>query len=144
MPYDVSAVRNTKSDDATITLESASLFATKTELDDLKTELDRCCGKGINALILGDSYSQIGAWVDALSAMVDFKELVNLGSSSGHLKDNYGDLNLYPHCDRPFQKHCRCKQSIWKPKLLLLPSIMVTKVGKWWRTIKGHFRNILN
>ena len=52
-------------------------------------------------LILGDSYSQLGNYVNELGKLVNLGYLVNLGVSSASLKDNYQDRETYPYTSRP-------------------------------------------
>lgn len=54
-----------------------------------------------NLLILGDSYSQIGAWVTAMAKKLGDVNIVNLGVSSASLKDREADRIAYPYSDRP-------------------------------------------
>lgn len=59
--------------------------------------------QGFNILFLGDSYTQNANWVRGLQKLVKINNLVNLGTSSGHLKDNYTDREAYPYTDRIYQ-----------------------------------------
>lgn len=54
-----------------------------------------------DVLILGDSYSQMGHWINQLKNIVGLGEVVNLGVSSATLKDRYADRVNYPYNDRP-------------------------------------------
>lgn len=60
-----------------------------------------------NVLVLGDSYSQIGYWIDQLKNLVHIGEVVNLGVSSASLKDKYTDRNTYPYNSRPVSNDTR-------------------------------------
>ena len=52
-------------------------------------------------LILGDSYSEQGRWVDSLQNYIKTTSVLNLGVSSASLKDKYQDRTEYPYTSRP-------------------------------------------
>lgn len=60
-----------------------------------------------NVLILGDSYAQMGYWVNELRNLVSLGEVVNLGVSSATLKDRYTDRTTYPYDSRPVSNDTR-------------------------------------
>lgn len=71
-----------------------------TDINELKNTI------GINpidVLILGTSYSQNANWVRGFQKLLNIGTLVNLGTSSGALKDKKNNLDLYPYSDRPYQ-----------------------------------------
>lgn len=58
-------------------------------------------------LVLGDSYSQMGYWIQQLGKLVQLGEVVNLGVSSASLKDKYTDREAYPYDSRPVSNDTR-------------------------------------
>ena len=70
-------------------------------IKNIQNRLDIINGKPLNVLILGDSYSAMGRWVDGMKEVIDIKNLVNLGVSSATLKDRYADRTTYPYSSRP-------------------------------------------
>ena len=52
-------------------------------------------------LILGDSYSKQGLWVDGLKSGLNVAEVVNLGVTGATIKDQQADRTQYPYTDRP-------------------------------------------
>ena len=54
-----------------------------------------------NLLILGDSYSELGTWVEAMKQKLGGANIVNLGVSSASLKDREADRTAHPYCSRP-------------------------------------------
>jgi len=54
-----------------------------------------------NVLVLGDSYAELGGWVEAMRRKLGGANIVNLGVSSASLKDRYGDRETYPYTSRP-------------------------------------------
>ena len=70
-------------------------------IKNIQNRLDIINEKPLNVLILGDSYSAMGRWVDGMKEVIDIKNLVNLGVSSATLKDRYADRTSYPYSSRP-------------------------------------------
>ena len=70
-------------------------------IKNIQHNLDIINGKPLNVLILGDSYSEMGRWVNGMKEVIDIKNLVNLGVSSATLKDRYADRTSYPYSSRP-------------------------------------------
>lgn len=70
-------------------------------INNLKQNIDIVNGKALNVLILGDSYSELGRWVEAMKEVIEINGLVNLGVTSATIKDKYGDISAYPYTDRP-------------------------------------------
>ena len=66
-----------------------------------KQKVDIINGRPLNVLILGDSYSEMGRWVESMKEVIDIKGLVNLGVSSATLKDKQADRTTYPYSSRP-------------------------------------------
>lgn len=60
-----------------------------------------------NVLILGDSYSQMGYWINQLKEIVSLGDVVNLGVSSATLKDRFTDRTKYPYNSRPVSNDTR-------------------------------------
>ena len=58
---------------------------------------------GVNAVILGDSYSQMGYWVNSLKNIINFNQLYNFGVGGANLKDIKTNRTSYPYTDRPYQ-----------------------------------------
>ncbi|MFR7722587.1 MAG: hypothetical protein ACLU2K_03900 [Clostridia bacterium] len=54
-----------------------------------------------NVLILGDSYSAMGTWIEKLNNKISLGTIVNLAVGSARLKDKYGDRTAYPYSNRP-------------------------------------------
>ena len=54
-----------------------------------------------NLLILGDSYSEMGLWVDAMREKLGGANIVNLGVSCACIKDREADRKAYPYTSRP-------------------------------------------
>lgn len=54
-----------------------------------------------NLLILGDSYSELGTWVEAMRQKLGGASIVNLGVSSASLKDREADRLAHPYTSRP-------------------------------------------
>ena len=54
-----------------------------------------------NVLVLGDSYSQTGAWIRSFKRLVTCKSLLNLGVSSATMRDRYTDRVSYPYTNDP-------------------------------------------
>lgn len=73
----------------------------RSTMNNIKHNLDIINGKPLNVLILGDSYSALGRWVNGMKEVIDIKNLVNLGVSSATLKDRYADRTSYPYSSRP-------------------------------------------
>lgn len=69
------------------------------EIDNLNEIINSKANK--NLLVMGDSYSQQGLWVDELNKIYNFNNIVNLGIGSATLKDKYTDLATYPYTSRP-------------------------------------------
>ena len=70
-------------------------------IKNIQNRLDIINGKPLNILVLGDSYSAMGRWVDGMKEVINIKNLVNLGVSSATLKDRYADRTTYPYSSRP-------------------------------------------
>ena len=70
-------------------------------------EATKTTAKAPNVLILGDSYSQMGYWVNQLKSIVGLGEVVNLGVSSATLKDKYTDRTKYPYNNKPVSNDTR-------------------------------------
>ena len=60
-----------------------------------------------NVLIIGDSYSEMGKWVNQMKSMIDVGTIVNLGVSSASIKDKYRDRTTYPYDSRPVTNDTR-------------------------------------
>ena len=84
----------------TVKLAEYNEESLNTRVEDLEKEVFKEVDKP-NVLILGDSYSQIGYWVNQLKTLVNLGNIVNLGVSSASLKDKYLDRETYPYNDRP-------------------------------------------
>lgn len=54
-----------------------------------------------NVLVLGDSYTQGGQWINYLRNFVNMTSLVNVAKSSATLKDAQKDRQQYPYNSRP-------------------------------------------
>lgn len=78
----------------------------------------------INVLIIGDSYSALGNWVNELSKMVNINNLVNLGVSSATLKDKYKDTTLYPYTSRPVMSSSDGNLNVFHNQILKLKRLM--------------------
>ena len=78
----------------------------------------------INVLIIGDSYSALGNWVNELSKMVNINNLVNLGVSSATLKDKYKDTTLYPYTSRPIMSSSDGNLNVFHNQILKLKRLM--------------------
>ena len=78
----------------------------------------------INVLIIGDSYSALGNWVNELSKMVNINNLVNLGVSSATLKDKYKDTTLYPYTSRPIMTMSDGNLNVFHNQILKLKRLM--------------------
>lgn len=66
-----------------------------------KQKVDIINGRPLNVLILGDSYSEMGIWVESMKEVIEIKGLVNLGVSSATLKDKHANRTTYPYSSRP-------------------------------------------
>ena len=78
----------------------------------------------INVLIIGDSYSALGNWVNELSKMVNINNLVNLGVSSATLKDKHKDTTLYPYTSRPVMISSDGNLNVFHNQILKLKRLM--------------------
>lgn len=78
----------------------------------------------INVLIIGDSYSALGTWVNKLSKMVNINNLVNLGVPSATLKDKYKDTTLYPYTSRPVMSSSDGNLNVFHNQILKLKRLM--------------------
>lgn len=78
----------------------------------------------INVLIIGDSYSALGNWVNELSKMVNINNLVNLGVSSATLKDKYKDTTLYTYTSRPVMSSSDGNLNVFHNQILKLKRLM--------------------
>lgn len=78
----------------------------------------------INVLIIGDSYSALGNWVNELSKMVNINNLVNLGVPSATLKDKYKDTTLYPYTSRPIMSSSDGNLNVFHNQILKLKRLM--------------------
>lgn len=78
----------------------------------------------INVLIMGDSYSALGNWVNELSKMVNINNLVNLGVSSATLKDKYEDTISYPYTSRPVMSSNDGNLNVFHNQVLKLKRLM--------------------
>lgn len=78
----------------------------------------------MNVLIIGDSYSALGNWVNELSKMVNINNLVNLGVSSATLKDKYKDTTLYPYTSRPIMAMSDGNLNVFHNQILKLKRLM--------------------
>lgn len=78
----------------------------------------------INVLIIGDSYSALGIWVNKLSKMVNINNLVNLGVPSATLKDKYKDTTLYPYTSRPVMSSSDGNLNVFHNQILKLKRLM--------------------
>lgn len=54
-----------------------------------------------NILILGDSYSRLGDWINGLCSGLNVAEIINLGVVSATVRDRYADRTTYPYTSRP-------------------------------------------
>lgn len=52
-------------------------------------------------LVIGDSYSAQGRWINQLKTLMSISTVVNLAVSSATLKDSYTDHTTYPYTSRP-------------------------------------------
>lgn len=68
----------------------------------LQEQVESASPTGVKAVILGDSYSQMGRWVNALKKIINFDQLTNLGVGGANLKDIYS-WKSWPYTDRPYQ-----------------------------------------
>ncbi len=57
---------------------------------------------GVKVVVLGDSYSQMGYWINALKSYIGIDELNNFGVGGANLKDIYS-RTAHPYTDRPYQ-----------------------------------------
>lgn len=78
---------------------SASIYQT---LDEMREDIAAATPTDVKAVILGDSYSQMGRWITSLRKIINFSQLNNLGVGGANLKDIYSWRN-YPYTDRPYQ-----------------------------------------
>ena len=87
-------------------------------------EKDEVSKDEINVLIIGDSYSALGNWVNELSKMVNINNLVNLGVSSATLKDKYEDTISYPYTSRPVMSSNNGNLNVFHNQVLKLKRLM--------------------
>jgi hypothetical protein len=52
-------------------------------------------------LVIGDSYSAQGYWINSLKTLMNISNVVNLGVSSATLRDFSNDRTTYPYTSRP-------------------------------------------
>lgn len=98
---DETAVRcwvNINGDESSITV---TVSVRELGYDDIKNLYSDNSATEYKVLILGNSYSQGGAWVKGMQEKLNITNLVNLGVSSATVKDKYSDRNTYPYTDRP-------------------------------------------
>lgn len=93
----------TGSTDPTINVDvirSASIYQT---LDEMREDISAAVPTDVKIVVLGDSYSQMGKWINALKSIVSIAQLNNLGVGGANLKDVYSSRITYPYTDRPYQ-----------------------------------------
>lgn len=77
------------------------VIISRSVIGNIENNLDIINGKPLNILVLGDSYSEMGRWINGMKEVIEIKNIVNLGVSSATIKDRYSDRTTYPYSDRP-------------------------------------------
>lgn len=75
----------------------------KDDVNTLKTQYAFVQPDSFRLLVLGDSYTQGGAWVSALQSVLTITHTLNLGVGSATVKDRQADRVTYPYTSRPVQ-----------------------------------------
>lgn len=75
-------------------------------------------------LILGDSYSEIGNWINMLKTYINMSHIVNIGVSSATLKDKYTDRATYPYTSNPSMQNSSGNLNVFACQIEKLKSLM--------------------